>query len=143
MLQNADQGTLTVHQIAAHLGTRVGNVTRELNLAESGEQGRLTGKRVKGPGLRGRGGQWRVERTAYLDWLGIPAEDRDHLDGYGLPQLFPVETAAAWAGVQLPQVARLMSRLPHVTFGRRRYLTHHQLERLSVLLAEDCREKTR
>lgn len=143
MLQNADQGTLTVHQIAAHLDTRVGNITRELNLAEAGETRRLPGKRIKGPGLRGRGGQWRVDRDVYLDWLGIPEEDRAHLDGFGLPQLFPVENAAVLAGVPLRQVAGLMSRLPHVTFGRRRYLTHHQLQRLSVLLAEDCREKSR
>lgn len=143
MLRNADQDTLTVHQIAAHLNTRVGNVTRELNLGAAGQVGRLRGERVRGPGLRGRGGQWRVDRTAYLDWLGVPAEDRSHLDVYGLPRLMSIENVAAFAEVGLTEVAALLERIPHLTFGRRRYLTHHQLERLSVLLTEDCRDSPR
>lgn len=142
MLQNADRGTLTVHQVAAHLGTSPGNITRELNLGAAGQPGRLTGKKVAGPGIRGRGGQWRIDDQVYLDWLGIPEPDRTHLDAYGLPWLIDVEQVGKATG-NPAEVARLLVRLPHVTFGRRRYLTHHQLERLKVLLAEDCRDKPR
>lgn len=142
MLTNADPGTLTVHQIAAHLDARVGNVTRELNLAAAGQPGRLCGVKVSGPGIRGRSGQWRVRRDDYLQWLGIPDEDRDHLDGFGLPQLMPLENVAAFLAVPPSRVGALMSRLPHVTFGRRRYLTHHQLQRLRVLLNESDKPRT-
>lgn len=142
MLQNADPGTLTVHQVAEHLDTNPGNITRELNLAAAGQPGRLAGKKVGGPGIRGRGGQWRIDRDVYLDWLGVPEEDRGHLDDFGLPRLVRVEEP--WrADGKTREAIRLLARLPHVTFGRRRYLTHHQLERLKVLLAEDCRDKPR
>jgi hypothetical protein len=146
VLQNADQGALTVLQIAAHLRTREGNITRELNLGKAGQPGRLRGRHIKGPGIRGRGGQWRIDRTAYLDWLGIPDDDRKILGPDGLPRLYTEREAAA--ALDLPinavRIATVINRrVPHIAAGRQRFLTHHQLERLRVLLIEDCREKTR
>lgn len=142
MLQNVDQGTLTVHQIAEHLTTRPGNVTYELNLGRDGAPGRLRGRKVRGPGIRGRNGQWRVDRDVYLDWLGIPEEDREHLDDAGLPKLVAAELIGDATGTP-GRVRILLRNTPHITFGQRRYLTHHQFERLRVLLTEDCREKSR
>ena len=146
MLQNADQGTLTVHQIAAHLRTRPDNITYELNLGLAGEPGRLTGRKIRGPGIRGRNGQWRVERDVYLDWLGVPAEDRTFLGDDGLPRLYTEREAAT--ALDLPinavRIAIVVNRrTPYISAGRNRYLTHHQLERLRVLLVKDCREKSR
>ncbi len=146
MLQNADQGTLSVAQIAAHLDTRPGNITRELTLGEAGHAGRLVGKKVTGPGIRGRAGQWRIDRTVYLNWLGVPAEDRGFLGADGLPRLYTEREAATELDlpVNAVRIAVVVNRrVPYIATGRHRYLTHHQLERLRVLLAEDCREKSR
>jgi hypothetical protein len=146
VLQNADQGTLTVHQIAQHLGTRPDNITYELNLGKKGHPGRLVGQKVQGPGVRGRNGQWRIDRTVYLDWLGVPGEDRDALGPDGLPRLYTEREAATELDLPINAIRIALvihRRVPYIATGRQRYLTHHQLERLRVLLAEDCREKTR
>lgn len=146
MLINAEQDTLCVRQIAGHLQTRPWNITNELSLGAQGYAGRLRGTKTTGPGRRGAGGQWSVDRTVYLNWLGVPAEDREHLGADGLPVLYTEEDAAKELGLRaeelLPpeaQVRRALLRLPltHVTVGWRRYLTHSQLERLRALLAQE------
>lgn len=139
MLHNSDPGTLAVRQIAAHLQTREWNITRELQLGERGHPGRLRGVKVQGEsGTVGRGGQWRVDRDAYLDWLGIPEQDHAHLGADGLPELYLDTQVAARLGLDLPLLRTIIRRhrLPYVSVGRSRYLTHNQLERLRVLLSE-------
>jgi hypothetical protein len=143
VLQNADPSTLTVHQVAAHLGTRSGNITRELNLAAAGEPGRLRGTKVTGPSVRGRGGQWRITRDDYLDWLGMPEPDRSFLRFDGLPELYPIWAAALELNRRAEDVRAVLPYLPHLIVLRHRYLTHNQLERLRVLSVEDCRDKPR
>jgi hypothetical protein len=146
VLKNADQGTLTVHQIARHLGTRPDNITYELNLGKGGQPGRLRGEKVTGPGVRGRAGQWRIDRSVYLDWLGVPPEDREFLGVDGLPRLYTEREVATELNLPINAVriaVVINRRVPYIAAGRHRYLTHHQLERLRVLLAEDCREKSR
>lgn len=146
MLQNADPSTLTVRQIAQHLGTREWNVTHELSLGKQGHPGRLRGVKVRGVGGGvGRGGQWRVDREAYLSWLGVPEADRDDLGENGLPRLYPEAAAAAQLDLSEPQLRRALLRLsaPHLMVGWRRYLTRNQLAHLRVLLAEDCRGNSR
>lgn len=146
MLQNAIWRTLTVRQIAAHLNTRAWNITRELQLGDAGRPGRLRGVKVQGEaGTVGRGGQWRVDRQVYLDWLGIPEQDRAYLGADGLPELYPDTQAAELLGVQLPRLRTIIrqQRLPYVSVGRARYLTHHQLARLRDLPADSYREQTR
>lgn len=141
MLRNGEHAALTAAQIAAHLGVPTWNVTRQLQLFEKGQLHRLPGVKVLGEGV-GRGGQWRVEREAYLGWLQIPAEDRDFPEGPdGLPELTKFHTAAGQLGLE-PTILRTLvrqTRWPHIVFGRNQYLTHNQLERLRVLLAEDHR----
>lgn len=145
MLQNADAETLSVRQIAAHLRTKPWNVTNELSLGAKGERGRLRGEKKTGPGSRGAGGQWRVSRQAYLDWLGVPAEDRDALGDDGLPELTTDTEAATRLGVPRGQLLLtvVQQHAAHLQVGWRRYFTHNQMERLRVLLAEDCRDKPR
>lgn len=140
MLQNADPGTLAVRQIAAHLNTRAWNITRELQLGEHGQPGRLRGVKVQGEaGTVGRGGQWRVDRSVYLDWLGIPEEDHAYLGPDGLPELYPDTKVAELLDLDLHLLRVLIrqQRLPNITVGRARYLTHNQLARLRALLADD------
>lgn len=141
MLQNADPETLSVRQIAAHLRTKPWNVTNELSRGAAGETGRLRGEKKTGPGSRGAGGQWRVRRSVYLDWLGVPAEDREVLGADGLPVLITDTEAAEQLDVPRQWLTYRLLRLnaPHLMVGWRRYLTHHQLEHLRALLAEDCR----
>jgi hypothetical protein len=142
MLRNGKESTLTVAQIAAHLGVKPWNVTRELQLFEKGQRHRLPGAKVLGEGV-GRGGQWRIEPETYLNWLQIPAEDRTFLGPDGLPELIRFLDAAAKLGLD-PTIMRTMirqMRWPHIAFGRNQYLTHNQLERLRVLLNEDHRER--
>ncbi len=145
MLQNADTETLSVRQIAAHLRTKPWNITNELALGATGAAGRLRGEKKTGPGSRGAGGQWRVPRQAYLDWLGVPEEDRAVLGADGLPVLLDEAAAGQLVGMPTSELRRTLLRLnaAHLMVGWRRYLTHHQMERLRVLLAEDCRDKTR
>jgi len=143
VLQNADPGTLAVRQIAAHLNTRTWNITRELQLGETGQPGRLRGVKVQGEaGTVGRGGQWRVARSVYLDWLGIPEEDHAYLGADGLPELYPDTRVAELLDLDLKLLRVLIrqQRLPHVSVGRGRYLTHHQLARLRAMVAESYRE---
>jgi hypothetical protein len=124
---------LTVAQIAAHLGTRPWNVTRELQLTEKGITGRLQGYRVFDDGA-GRGGQWRVSRIEYLDRLGIPTADRIGLGPDELPALHPIEDVAIIVGTGLSALKKKIrqQRRPHITFGRRQYLTDSQLQQLIV-----------
>lgn len=146
MLQNADRPTLSVRQIAAHLNTAPSTVTYELKRAAAGQPGRLRGSKKRGePGTVGRGGQWRVERDVYLDWLGIPAEDRDRLGADGLPELHTEQRAAELLDVPQSQLSAILLRghAPCIAVAWRRYLTHNQLERLRVLLAEDHRASAR
>jgi hypothetical protein len=145
VLHNADQSALDVRQIARHLGTRAWNITRELQLAAKGEPGRLQGTKVTGPGTRGRGGQWRVDRTAYLDWLGVPEQDRKAVGDDGLPLLYDEPAAAAELNLTSTALRRALLRLSvsHVMVGWRRYVTHNQLQRLRVALDEDCRDRPR
>jgi hypothetical protein len=145
VLQNPKAAALSVRQIAAHLGTRHWNITNELCQGARNQPGRLRGVKVTGPGTRGAGGQWRVDRSVYLDWLGVPQEDRAVLGADGLPVLHPERAVCDAFGLDRDKLLLLLLRnsLPHVAVGQRRYLTHHQMERLRVLLAEDCREKTR
>lgn len=134
MLKNGDQAALTASQIAAHLGVPAWNVTRELQLAKT-QPHRLRGRKVLGEGV-GRGGQWRVDRETYLQWLGIPREDRTNLAADGLPRLVTFEFAAGQLQTSpaLMQTLIRQQRLPHIVFGRRRYLTHNQLAAIRVLL---------
>jgi hypothetical protein len=144
MLRNGEGSALTADQIAAHLGVRTWNVTRELQLFDKGQLHRMPGVKVLGRGV-GRGGQWRVDREAYLNWLQIPTDDRGFLGADGLPELIRFDTAAARLGLD-PAVLRTVirqQRWPHIAFGRNRYLTHNQQERLRVLLFEDHREPSR
>ncbi len=146
MLQNADQGALDVRQIAQHLGTREWNITRELQLARKGEPGRLQGEKVTGVGGRGRGGQWRVDREVYLDWLGVPEEDRTHLGPDGLPLLYTDRAAATELDLPINAIriaVLIQRRVPYLAVGRHRFLTHNQLQRLRVALDEDCRDRPR
>lgn len=145
MLQNADTTTLGVAQIAAHLRTKPWNITNELARGRKNEPGRLRGEKKLGPGSRGSGGQWQVDRTAYLDWLGVPEADRTVLGPGGLPVLYDEQAAGELLGIKAVQVRAVLLRLgvPYLMVGWRRYLTHHQMERLRVLLAEDCRDRTR
>ena len=92
----------------------------------------------------GRGGQWRIERESYLAWLQVPADDRGFLGPDGLPELIRFSDAAEKLGLE-PGILRTMvrqARWPYIAFGRNQYLTHNQLERLRVLLAEDCRDRS-
>jgi hypothetical protein len=146
VLKNADPGTLTVHQIAAHLRTRPDNITYELNLGRTGQAGRLTGRKIQGPGIRGRNGQWRVNRTVYLDWLGVPVEDREMIGPDGLPLLYSEGEVAGQLERTVTTVRTAVivkQQVPHIGAGRQWFLTHHQLERLRVLLDEDCRDLPR
>lgn len=145
MLQNGENSPLTAGQIAAHLRVKVWNVTRELQLGRKHPTGRrLRGSKVLGEGV-GSGGQWRVSRDTYLSWLQIPAEDRTHLGPDGLPELVPFGQAAQELDFDLDLLQQMIrqERLPHIAFGRMRYLTHNQLERIRVLLNEDCRDSPR
>lgn len=145
MLHNSENSPLTAEQIAAHLHTKTWNVSRELRLGDrqKGSRPRLRGVKVLGEGV-GAGGQWRVERDVYLTWLQIPAEDRGHLGPDGLPELVPFTRAAAKLGVAETDLRELVRtrRYPHIVFGRNRYLTHNQLEHISVQLIKDPREAT-
>lgn len=143
VLQNTDPGTLAVRQIAAHLDARAWNITRELQLGERGQLGRLRGVKVQGEaGTVGRGGQWRVARRDYLEWLGIPPEDHAHLGADGLPQLYRDTKVAAMLGLDITLLRTLIrqQRLPYVSVGRSRYLTHNQLALVRSWLAEARRE---
>jgi hypothetical protein len=137
VLQNDETADLTTTQIAAHLHTKIWNVTRELQLGAQRKPGRLRGNRATNSGP-GRGGPWVVNRQVYLNWLGIPEEDRNHLGPDKLPELIPLSQAAS--ALELPEeILRTMirqARWPHVTFGRNRYLTHNQLDRIRVQLAK-------
>lgn len=149
VLQNGENTLLTVGQIAAHLHTRDWNVTRELQLGQRDRlagrtTGRLRGNKVLGAGV-GAGGQWRVDPEVYLSWLGVGAEDRaEHLGPDGLPELIPFAQAAEKLGIPADELRHRVrvERHAHITFGRKRYLTHNQLERLRVQLIEDVREAT-
>jgi hypothetical protein len=144
MLRNGEDADLTVSQIAAHLGVKTWNVTRELQLGKT-NPARLQGAKVLGARMGvGRGGQWRVKVKTYLDWLQIPEEDRTRLGPDGLPELIPFEMAAGRLGIAQPLLLPLVrqQRLAHIEFGRTRYFTHNQQERLSVLLKEDYQEAT-
>jgi hypothetical protein len=144
VLQNGVDLPLTAGQIAAHLQVQTWNVTRELKLGEEKENtSRLRGRKVRGAGV-GQGGQWRVDRQVYLDWLQIPEEDRTALGPDGLPELTTAEDAAAQLRLA-PAVLRAVlrqQRWPHIVFGRKRYLTHNQMERIRVQLDKDLREAT-
>lgn len=142
MLRNGEGAPLTPAQIAAHLHVKVWNVTRELQLADR-QPHRLHGQKIRGEGV-GRGGQWRVDRQAYLAWLQIPLPDRTHLGPDGLPELIPFAGAAAHLKIGEAELRRIVraERLTHIAFGRMRYLTHNQLERLRVQLDESYREAT-
>jgi hypothetical protein len=143
VLQNGEDGPLSVAQVAEHLAVKVWNVTRELQLGtKQNEAGRLRGHKVRQN--VGRGGQWRVDRETYLNWLGIPPDDRGHLGPDGLPELIPFAAAAEQLQVRQTELSLRIraERWPHITFGRMRYLTHNQLERLRVQLIKDCREAT-
>ncbi len=137
MLLNGEGAALTAGQIAAHLRVKVWNVTRELQLGRT-QPHRLPGHKVLGKGV-GQGGQWEVDRQVYLDWLQVPAEDQDHLGPDGLPELIGVADAAGKLG--LPTAALLaflrQRRIPHIAFGRQRYLTYRQLERTRDMLERD------
>lgn len=137
MLVNGDKSALTAGQIAAHLHTRIWNVTRELQLGITDPR-RLQGHKVRGAGV-GRSGQWRVDRQIYLSWLQIPVEDRTHLGRDGLPELIPFGRAAQDLDIDLDlfQTWIQQHRWPHIAFGRQRYLTHNQLDRTRVQLKED------
>jgi hypothetical protein len=135
VLRNGDTSALTAGQIAAHLGVKTWNVTRELQLAEKGAKHRLRGSKVRGEGV-GNGGQWRVDREVYLAWLQIPAADRTHLAADGLPELIPLADAARKLGIEPVELQALIRRWrqPHIAFGRQRYVTHNQLDRIRVQL---------
>lgn len=148
MLQNGWGSPLTAGQIAAHLHTRIWNVTRDLQIGRADRAAgrptrRMPGEKVRGEGV-GSGGQWRIDRQAYLTWLQIPVEDRDHLGPDGLPELVPFELAAEQLSISELKLQELVQRgrHPHIAFGRKRYLTHNQLDRLRGQLAEDLREAT-
>ncbi len=148
MLRNGENSPLTVGQIAAHLHTKDWNVTRELQIGlrdrlAGRPSRRLAGDKVLGEGV-GAGGQWRVDRGIYLIWLGITPEDRAHLGPDGLPELIPFAAAAEKLGITEDELRRRVraERRTHIAFGRMRYLTHNQLERLRVQLIEDCQEAT-
>jgi hypothetical protein len=144
VLQNGEHTPLTAGQIAAHLHVKAWNVTRELQLgANRNGPRRLRGSKVHGEGV-GRGGQWRVDRETYLNWLGIEPADRGRLGPDGLPELIPLAAAAERLRLGEDELSDRIraERWTHIAFGRMRYLTHNQLERLRVQLLEDCREAT-
>lgn len=137
-LRNSPDADLTVTQIAAHLHARPWTVTRDLQLGRDGEPGRLIGRKVFREGA-GRGGQWRVVRADYFARLGISDEDTAWLGPDGLPELTPFPDAAASLGIPEELLNSLVRqcRWPHITFGRSRYLTHNQLERIRVLADDE------
>lgn len=144
MLRNSEDADLTVGQIAAHLGVKTWNVTRELQLGKA-NPARLQGTKVLGARMGvGRGGQWRVKLKTYLDWLQIPKEDRTQLGPDGLPELISFEMAAGMLGIRPELLVPLVrqQRLPYIEFGRTRYFTHNQVARAAVLLKEDYQEAT-
>lgn len=143
MLRNGRGSDLTAVQIAAHLRVKPWNVTRELQLGALSRPGRLRGRKALGEGV-GRGGQWRVDQETYLSWLQIPVEDRAHLGADGLPELIGLADAAQQLGLERVLLRTIIrqQRWPYIAFGRNQYLTHNQLERLRVLLAEDHRESS-
>jgi hypothetical protein len=145
VLQNSDNSPLNTAQIAAHLQVNPWNVTRELQLGRrQTNSGRLRGDKKTGTGLVGSGGQWRVDRQTYLNWLQVLLADRDHVGPDGLPELIPLTHAARQLDLSRENLGTLIrrQRWPHITFGRNRYLTRNQLERIRVQINKDCREAT-
>jgi hypothetical protein len=130
LVDHADHGTppkLTVHLISEHLGVQPWSIARELKLP--GEN-RLKGKKERGAGRVGQGGQWQVELTDYLDWLGVPDGDRPVEGLPRLPRLHDFIDVAAELGVAGPR--RLadcldLHRLPYLRVGEHYYLTDNQL----------------
>jgi hypothetical protein len=138
MLRNGGTGDLTVDQIAAHLGVKAWNVTRQLQLGLTNPT-RLRGRKVLGAGV-GQSGQWRITRDDYLSFLQIPAEDRrGNLGPDGLPELIGFDAAQGRLPIDNTPLMILVrqQRWPHIVFGRKRYLTHNQMERIRVQLIED------
>lgn len=145
MLQQAGKDTLGVRDIARHLHRSPWTVTRELSFGAAGLPGRLRGTKVAGPSRRGAGGQWQVERQAYLDWLGVPAADRDILDEHGLPVLHTADAARKLLNVPGERLRALLAagRTEHLRVGYDLYLTAGQLRAARELLARDCRDESR
>lgn len=136
MLITPNGPVLDVRRISRHLGVRDWSVARELKLGAEGHPGRLRGDKVPGAGRVGQGGQWQVKIDDYLDWVGVPAEDRPVLGDDGLPRLHPFDRVASEEGLTLDQLKAFVdaSGLDYLRVFRRRYLSHHQRARVQNLL---------
>ncbi len=81
---------LTVTDIARHLGLKRWQVVRRCGTD-------IPGRKVSGPGHKGRGGQWRIPQDEYLAWLKVPYYDMP-VDG-SLPEITSLAALAADAEV--------------------------------------------
>lgn len=119
---------LTVRRISQHLGVRPWSIARELNLGSAGHEGRLRGEKVTGAGRVGQGGQWEVELTAYLDWLGMADADREVVGDDGLPELHSFSEVAKTRNITLDEMVEFVDQngLEHLRVGQRQYFSHYQ-----------------
>ena len=136
MLITSNAPRLTVRQIKNHLGRKEWSIARELNLGALGHEGRLRGEKVTGAGKVGQGGQWQVALEAYLQWLGIPEEDRQFLGDDGLPELHRFSVVAANEKITPTQLIQFVegNGLTHLQVGQDRYFTHLQRIHFQTLL---------
>lgn len=130
MLVASSTPVLTVQRISAHLRVNDWNVAREL------KRNRLKGRKTRGEGRMGQGGQWEVQLTDYLDWLGVPRRDRARRGPDGLPELHAFSEVAAREGMDLTELTRVvdLKGFAHLRIGRRRYFTRSQLDVVETYL---------
>lgn len=104
-------GELSVQQICDHLGVErwvVRRLVTDKLRNGVGIDGKLVGRKEKGPGKLGQSGQWVFDLRDYLNWLGIPASDRKVIGDDGLPVLTSFAAAAERMGITEPELRTLV-----------------------------------
>ena len=133
MLMTPETPWLTVRRISQHLGVREWSVARELKLGRT-DASRLQGMKITGVGQVGQGGQWRVHLNDYLNWLEIPADDRETDGKDVLPPLHSFESIAQHYGITVDELLERVERagLKYIQAGRNRYMTKSQFARFAA-----------